>query len=117
MTEEKPKIRTENKIVREGISGPFLDVKAEVAKLQQMYREEPQSGSFNFLLLGEMGTGKTFLLHSARKPIHLDCFDPGGTKNLSLSADYGRRTVPKIPRHIEDDIIQIKSNRPFLRFV
>lgn len=60
----------------------FLKVKAEVEKLQTMYKESPRSSSFNILVLGESGTGKSFLLHTARKPIHLDCFDPGNTKNL-----------------------------------
>jgi hypothetical protein len=41
------------------------------------------------LLLGEYGTGKTFLVRTARKPVHIDSFDPGGTKNLRKWIDQG----------------------------
>ena len=63
-------------------SESYLKIQTEVSKLQTMYRESPKTGRFHFLLLGEMGSGKSFLLHTARKPIHYDCFDPGGTNNL-----------------------------------
>jgi len=79
----------------------FLVVKTEVAKLQTMYHEAPRSSSFNFLLLGESGTGKSFLLHTARKPIHLDCFDPGGTKNLIELITKGE-LIPDIRWEDED---------------
>lgn len=59
-----------------------LDVKEEVSKLRQMYKDDPKQDSFNLLLLGESGSGKTFLLRTARKPVHIDSFDPGGTKSL-----------------------------------
>ncbi len=61
---------------------PTLDVKAEVEKLQIMYNDNPRSDTLNTLVLGESGTGKSFLLQTARFPIHLDSFDPGGTTNL-----------------------------------
>lgn len=60
----------------------LLDVKTEVEKLQKMYLENPRSESFNALVLGESGSGKSFLVRTARKPIHIDVFDPGGTINL-----------------------------------
>lgn len=59
-----------------------LDTPEEVKKLQQMYEEDPRQKTFNILLLGEQGSGKTFLLRTARKPVHFDSFDPGGTRNL-----------------------------------
>ena len=81
----------------------FLAAQASVQKLQTMYKETPESGSYNFLLLGESGTGKSFLLHTARKPIHLDCFDPGGTKNLKELIKKGE-LVPDIRWEDEDPI-------------
>jgi hypothetical protein len=79
----------------------FLDIKTQVEKLQKMYREAPKSSSWKILLLGESGTGKTFLLRTARKPIHLDCFDPGNTKNLKELITKGE-LVPDIRWENED---------------
>ena len=56
--------------------------KEEIAKLRQAYAEDPKQKTFNLLLLGEMGTGKSFILRTARLPVHIDSFDPGGTKGL-----------------------------------
>jgi hypothetical protein len=68
-------------LAKKGNSMP-LDIQKEVEELRQLYKEDPRQESFNLLLLGEYGTGKTFLLRTARKPIHIDSFDPGGTKGL-----------------------------------
>jgi len=57
-------------------------IKEEFEKLRQMYDEDPKQQSFNALVLGEMGSGKTFLLRTARLPVHIDSFDPGGSKCL-----------------------------------
>ena len=81
----------------------FLDAKLEAEKLLAMYHDTPRSGSFNFLLLGESGTGKSFLLNTARKPIHLDCFDPGGTKNLVDMIKKGE-LIPDIRWEEEDPL-------------
>lgn len=59
-----------------------MNVQTEVQKLQSMYLESPRSESFNALVLGESGSGKSFLIRTARKPVHIDVFDPGGTINL-----------------------------------
>ena len=59
-----------------------IDAKIEAEKLLQLYKEDPRQHSFNLLLLGETKTGKTFLCRTARKPVHIDSFDPGGTKGL-----------------------------------
>ena len=81
----------------------FLDAKLEAEKLLTMYYDTPRSGSFNFLLLGEIGTGKSFLLNTARKPIHLDCFDPGGTTNLVDMIKKGE-LIPDIRWEEEDPL-------------
>lgn len=59
-----------------------LKIKAEADKLRQMYAEDPRQESFNALVLGELGSGKSFLARTARKPVHIDSWDPGGTKGL-----------------------------------
>ena len=66
MAEEKP--------------SPELQIKTEMQRIRDMYAADDSQESFNLLLCGEMGTGKTHLLHTARRPIHIDSFDPGGTK-------------------------------------
>lgn len=60
----------------------FLEAKKNAQEIAKMYSTDKKQQSFNLLLLGEMGQGKTFLTRTARKPIHIDSFDPGGTKGL-----------------------------------
>jgi len=59
-----------------------MDIQIEVEKLQKMYQEDPRQKSFNALILGELGSGKTYLFRTCRLPVHVDSFDPGGTKCL-----------------------------------
>lgn len=59
-----------------------LDPVKEIEELRQMYKEDPRQETFNILLLGEYGTGKTYIGRTARKPVHIDSWDPGGTKGL-----------------------------------
>lgn len=56
-----------------------LDARIEAARLRDLYKEDPKQSSFNLLLMGETGTGKTYLARTARKPVHIDSFDPSGT--------------------------------------
>lgn len=60
-----------------------MDILNEIEEVRKRYEEDDSQSSFNLLLLGEMGTGKTFLARTARKPVHIDSFDPGGTKGLA----------------------------------
>lgn len=57
-----------------------LSIQQEMASIRKMYAEDDSQNSFNLLLTGEMGTGKTHIISTARRPIHIDSFDPGGTK-------------------------------------
>lgn len=63
----------------EPISRPILDARIEAEKLRTKYANNPRQNSFRVLVTGESGTGKTHLLRTARKPVHVDSFDPGGT--------------------------------------
>ena len=70
-----------------------LDIQAEFAKLKTMYNENPKKGKINILLLGESGTGKTFLMRTAPKPVHIDSFDPGATDGLDKFIQSGQVIV------------------------
>ena len=65
------------------------EILAEAKRVREMYNNDVKQKSFNALVLGETGSGKTFLLRTARKPVHIDSFDPGGTKCLQDYIDKG----------------------------
>jgi hypothetical protein len=67
----------------------FLDIQTEAKKLRELYQQDKNQQTFNCLVLGEMGTGKTHMLKTARRPIHVDSFDPGGTKHLQKEIAEG----------------------------
>ena len=67
----------------------LLKIKRKAAELKKLYQEDPRQESFNLLLCGETGTGKTQLLKTCPQPIHIDSFDPGGTKHLRDEIDQG----------------------------
>ena len=60
----------------------ILAIKKSVLDLQTMYTEDARQHSFNALICGETGAGKTYLARTARFPVHIDSFDPGGTQGL-----------------------------------
>ncbi len=59
-----------------------LEILKEASEIKNMYDNDPTQDSFSVLLLGEAGSGKTFFIPTCRKPIHIDSFDPGGTKGI-----------------------------------
>lgn len=65
----------------------------EITKLQQGYKEDAQQHKFNVLLTGESGTGKTYLTRTCRKPVHIDSFDPGGSKCVRDEIEKGNIIV------------------------
>ncbi|MCK5604590.1 hypothetical protein KAR91_22065, partial [Candidatus Pacearchaeota archaeon] len=67
-----------------------LDINVELDKLKKMYDEDSSQESFNLLLLGESGTGKTITASTGRGPILIDSFDPGGTKGLDPEIKSGK---------------------------
>lgn len=54
----------------------------ELNRVRRYYEGDPLQKRFSALITGETNAGKTFLLRTARFPIHIDSFDPGGTKCL-----------------------------------
>ena len=59
---------------------PTFNLQEYVTKLRTMYTADIAQGTFNLLLIGGIGDGKTHLTSTARKPIVYHSFDPGGTK-------------------------------------
>jgi hypothetical protein len=58
------------------------DAAAELNRVREFYKGDKLQKRFSALVTGETNAGKTFLLHTARRPVHIDSFDPGGTKGL-----------------------------------
>ncbi len=58
------------------------DAQEELKRVRDYYNQDPLQKRFSALITGETNAGKTYLLRTARKPIHVDSFDPGGTKSL-----------------------------------
>lgn len=59
-----------------------IDARLEAQKLLDLYKNDPRQGLATVLLTGDSGSGKTSILRSCPKPIHLDSFDPGGSKSV-----------------------------------
>jgi hypothetical protein len=59
-----------------------LDIKKEFEEIRRMYSSQTQQKTFNALVYGDFGAGKTRLGKTCRLPVHIDSFDPGGTKSL-----------------------------------
>jgi hypothetical protein len=59
-----------------------MDIKKEFEAIRAMYSSQAQQKSFNALVYGDFGTGKTNLIRTCRLPVHIDSFDPGGTKTV-----------------------------------
>jgi hypothetical protein len=54
----------------------------ELEKVKKHYAGDRLQSRYSALITGETNAGKTYLLRTARLPIHIDSFDPGGTKPL-----------------------------------
>lgn len=59
------------------------DAQKELEKIREYYKGDRLQKRFSALVTGETNAGKTFILRTARKPVHVDSFDPGGTKCLA----------------------------------
>uniref|UniRef100_A0A6M3LUZ6 Putative ATPase domain containing protein n=4 Tax=viral metagenome TaxID=1070528 RepID=A0A6M3LUZ6_9ZZZZ len=77
-----------------------LDIKVELEQLNTMYKDTQQNQTFNALIYGEMGTGKTNLAKTCRKPVLIHSFDPGGTK--TVRDDIGKGIFVDTRYEVED---------------
>lgn len=65
------------------------DAKTELDRVRKYYANDSLQKRFSALVTGESGSGKTFLLSTARFPIHIDSFDAGGSKSLRKWIERG----------------------------
>jgi len=61
----------------------FLKIQKRYKEVQDRYANS-SSIYRNMLVIGDYGTGKTQLFGTCPKPVHIDSFDPGGTKTAAL---------------------------------
>jgi hypothetical protein len=71
----------------------MLDAQVEFDKLQQMYKDQERNKTFNAIVYGGMGSGKTQLLRTCRPPIFVDSFDPGGSLTNRALIEQGKMYV------------------------
>lgn len=64
-------------------------MQVELGKVRDIYAADSRSQSFNALVYGDFGTGKTFSLRTARQPVYIYSFDQGGTKSLKSEIEKG----------------------------
>lgn len=91
------------------------DAQAELDKVRNYYSGDPLQKRFSALITGETNAGKTYILRTARKPIHVDSFDPGGTKcirDLIASGDVVADT-----RFENDDPFEPKSFAEWMKSI
>jgi AAA domain len=66
-----------------------IDAKIEAQKLKEMYKDDPRQELAGILMTAESGKGKTYSLRTAPFPVHVDSFDPRGTKSIRDLIDKG----------------------------
>lgn len=67
----------------------MLNAQVRFEQIRTQFAKDPKRDTFNALICGEMGTGKTYLLKTCRKPILYHCFDPGGFVTLRPEIEKG----------------------------
>lgn len=99
---------TERKEAPQPGSPEFLDLSKYVREIRDMYKEDLAQDTFNCLLLGPIGSGKTTMVGTARKPIWIHSFDPGGTKSLR---NFNADDPTKPPRNLIEDGVVVADTR------
>jgi hypothetical protein len=77
---------------------PKLDIKSFAATMNLIY-EQTVSQYCNFLLYGDIGTGKTMALKTARLPLVVSSFDPGGLSVIDDMLSRGEAIFDSSPEH------------------
>jgi len=68
---------------------PRLDIQTVFDEIRANYEADRRQKSFNAMVIGDFGSGKTHLLKTCRLPVLIHSFDPGGTKTLKDEIDKG----------------------------
>jgi hypothetical protein len=71
-----------------------IDIVKEFEAIKQTYQAQSQQDSYNALVYSDFGQGKTRLAKTCRLPVHIDSFDPGGTRTLKDEIE-GKETPTK----------------------
>ncbi len=58
------------------------DSAAELKRVRDYYKGDSLQKRFSALITGETNAGKTYILRTVRRRVHVESFDPGGTKCL-----------------------------------
>lgn len=104
----------------------FLDIQKKVDEVRKRYEASPRKDSFNALLYGDFGTGKSSMAGTAVMPVLVHSFDPGGTKTRSLQPliesgniliddrfEVDRWADPHAFRDWEREILDLKQRKFF----
>ena len=70
-----------------------IDIREHFNSVRDMYATSASKNTVNILLLGDAGSGKTYSLRTARGPVLIHSFDPGGSKGLKEDVEKGRVIV------------------------
>lgn len=92
-----------------------LDIQKRFEEIKKIYKSNIEKRGFNALIYGDKGARKTTLLKTARKPVLIDSFDPGGGRVLVDEVDKGGIIVdsrwehddPKNPSAWRDWLIEM----------
>jgi hypothetical protein len=70
-----------------------LDIIKEIADIKKYYESRGTGKKFNAIIYGEKGSGKSTIFKTCRKPVFVDCFDPGGATVLRDEIEKGTIVV------------------------
>lgn len=88
-----------------------LDIRLDeyIKDVRDIYAPDSVTKMFNALVYGDFGTGKTYSLRTAPKPVLIHSFDPGGTRSIKTLIDKGE--VLADTRFEEEDAINPTAYR------
>ena len=64
-----------------------LEISKEIEELQRLYSEDAGRHTFNLMVYGKSGTGKTALLRTCPKPVYIQSFDRHGWSTIKDYVD------------------------------
>lgn len=91
-----------------------MSTKDRFLQIREQYKEASKKKGFNALIYGDFGTGKTYLLSTAPKPVLVHAFDPGGPMTLRKWIESGEVLVKEfIPEEGEEQDAYIRWEKEF----
>lgn len=71
----------------------FIEITKKVEEVRKRYEASARKDSYNCLLYGDFGTGKSSMAATCVLPVLIHSFDPGGTKTRSLQPSIERGDI------------------------